>query len=233
MSLKDKVSTEDVGVKKTKSVRIRKKQNLNISNKISSIIDLLHQRIVQSKQKFKLKKASNTVGRFAQSIDDNLLPIPEKESEKGFGFKRNIFETSIISSRTRTENNALRKNEILKEIFGADEERPKSAPPISASIDEEVGKLCPQGLSYDQKYREYLEQMNADFLNESNENTKNRDFKTSVENEDDDGDDDDDDDDDEDDDETVVASEKKPVMPILKGKVRKGRGRRCKGSSGT
>lgn len=172
---------------------------------------------------------SNVVGTSAQAVDDDLLPTPEKESEKVFGFKKNIFETSIITSRTRTENNALRKKEILKEVFGADDERPKSAPPVGAqNPDEEEKVASPQldkVISYDQKYREYLEKMNVDFLTKSTDTSKTEDCKTadtSVKDEDDD----------DDDNETVVASEKDLVMPTHKGKVKKGRGRRCKGSSG-
>lgn len=197
--------------------------------KPSSIIDLLHQRVVQSRKKFKTKKASNAVGAAAQGNDDDLLPTPEKESEKVFGFKKNIFETSIITSRTRTENNALRKKEILKEVFGADEERPKSAPPpLAGELEAEaVKKEAPEAvnkISYDQKYREYLEKMNVDFFSKPSD-SKIEDCKTadtSVKDEDDD----------DDDNETVVASERDLVTPTLKGKVKKARGRRCKGSSG-
>lgn len=200
------------------------------TKKASSIIDVLLQRVAQSKKKFKAKKASNAASGSVPTTDDNLLQTPEKESEKVFGFKKNIFETSIITSRTRTENNALRKKEILKEVFGADDERPKSAPPVGAPATEteaDAAAVSPEAdkkISYDQKYREYLEKMNVDFstkgTDESKEECKTAD--TSVKDEDDD----------DDDNETVVASEKDLVMPTLKGKVKKGRGRRCKGSSG-
>lgn len=80
-------------------------------------------------------------------------------------------------------------------------------------------------ISYDQKYREYLEKMNVDFLSKTVDSTKTEECKTadtSVKDEDDD----------DDDNETVVASERDLVTPTLKGKVKKGRARRCKGSSG-
>lgn len=199
--------------------------------KPNSIIDVLHQRVVQSRKKFRVKKAANAVGIPVLNNDDELLPTPEKESEKVFGFKKNIFETSIITSRTRTENNALRKKEILKEVFGADDERPRSAPPPVAPIAEAEDPKKSETpevenkISYDQKYREYLEKMNVDFLTKTSDTSKTEDSKTadtSVK----------DDDDDDDDNETVVASERDLVTPTLKGKVKKARGRRCKGSSG-
>jgi hypothetical protein len=197
--------------------------------KPNSIIDLLHQRVIQSKKKFKAKKASNAADGTIRPTDDDLLPTPEKESDKVFGFKKNIFETSIITSRTRTENNALRKKEILKEVFGADE-RPKSAPPVGAPKPEDAAAVQEESpdadnkISYDQKYREYLEKMNVDFLTKTSDTSKTEECKTadtSVKDEDDD-----------DDNETVIASERDLVTPTLKGKVKKGRGRRCKGSSG-
>lgn len=189
------------------------------------MIEKLHERFAQQKKKFKARKVANAIA--SQATDDDLLATPEKESDKLFGIKKNIFETSIITSRTRTENNALRKKEILKEVFGADDERPKSAPPpaeppVEAKKSPEPEKV----ISFDQKYREYIEKMNADFLTTKvSDTSKTDDCKTadtSVKDEDDD----------DDDNETVVASEKDLAMPTSKGKVKKGRGRRCKGSSG-
>ena len=190
----------------------------------------MHQRIIQSGRKFRIKKVTNVTGTSTQSSNNDLLPTPEKESEKVFGIRKNIFETSIINSRTRTENNALRKKEILKEVFGADDERPKSAPPVGATNSEKDEKLSSSQLetsiSYDQKYREYLEKMNVDLLINPSNTSKDENYKTfdvPLEDEDDE----------DDDNETVVASEKDVVVPLLKGKMRRGRGRRCKGSSGS
>lgn len=206
---------------KAESSKAQKSQSQQ-GKKPNSIIDLLHQRVIQSKKKFKAKKSSNVAGGTSvQTNEDDLLPTPEKESEKVFGFKKNIFETSIITSRLRTENNALRKKEILKEVFGADDERPKSAPPVGAPKTGDDLQETDIKISYDQKYREYLEKMNVDFLNTPRtDDCKTAD--TSVKDEDDD----------DDDNETIVASERDLVTPTLKGKVKKGRGRRCKGSSG-
>lgn len=185
-------------------------QNLKDSKKTSSIIDLLHQRVVQSRKKFREKKALNVIGSSNDNDKDDLLPTPEKESEKVFGFKKNIFETSVITSRTRTENNAIRKKEILKEVFGADDERPRSAPPVGSAneqIDQNDIHDNAQIMSYDQKYREYLDKMNVDFLSKCTPDTKEI---NTVE----------------------TSPERELVTPTLKGKMKKGRGRRCKGSSG-
>lgn len=201
----------------------------------NSIIDLLHNRAMQSKKKLQTKKkaqanTSNTTtnNNNKNSANDNdlLLPTPEKESEKIFGVKKNIFETFILTSRTRTENNSFRKKEMLKEVFGADEERPRSAPP-SAKLDEaEVPDIDDKKISYDQKFREYLEKMNVDFLDSKKKpsNMANNKCDISVKDEDDDFDDN----------ETIAASEKDSITPTLNksGKAKKNRPRRCKGSSG-
>lgn len=194
--------------------------------KPNSIIDLLHNRVLQSKKKFQAKKkaALNSSNNKSSTNDNDLLPTPEKESEKIFGVKKNIFETFILTSRTRTENNSFRKKEMLKEVFGADEERPRSAPPTAKLDDAEVPDVeVEKKISYDQKFREYLEKMNVDFLDKTKPETSKCD--TSVKDEDDDFDDN----------ETIAASEKDSVSaPTLpnKSKTKKNRQRRCKGSSG-
>jgi hypothetical protein len=71
----------------------------------------------------------------------------------------------------------------------------------------------------------------VDFLTKTSDTSKTDECKTadtSVKDEDDD------DDDNDDDNETVInePSERDLVTPTLKGKVKKGRVRRCKGSSG-
>lgn len=201
--------------------------------KPNSIIDLLHNRVMQSKKKFQAKKkatvttALNSSANKSSTNDNDLLPTPEKESDKIFGVKKNIFETFILTSRTRTENNSFRKKEMLKEVFGADEERPRSAPPIAKLDDAEVPDVdvevdVDKKISYDQKFREYLEKMNVDFLDKKKPETSKCD--TSVKDEDDDFDDN----------ETIAASEKDSIAPTLPNKIKtkKNRQRRCKGSSG-
>lgn len=196
---------------------------------------MLHQRAIQSRKKFKTRKAACTSSETTHAADDDLLPTPEKESEKVFGFKKNIFETSILTSRTRTENNAIRKKEILKEVFGADDDRPKSAPPASANDGDEDEKKPDEvesKISYDQKYREYLEKMNIDFLtktadvSKTDESSKATDESkatdVSVKDEEED-----------EDDNVTLLSEKDLITPLgIKIKGKRGRSRRCKGSSG-
>jgi hypothetical protein len=216
---KDKEGTKDgVPAKKTpgpkpKAVKQEEKK------KPSSIIDLLHHRVMQSKKKFQTKKkaaANSTAPAKNANESDSLLPTPEKESEKIFGVKKNIFETFILTSRTRTENNTMRKKEILKEVFGADEERPRSAPPSADVLEAD------KNISYDQKFREYLEKMNVDFLDAKKPDASSK-CDTSMKDEDDDFDDN----------ETIAASEKDLTAPTPLGKrTKKNRNRRTKGSSG-
>jgi hypothetical protein len=223
---KDKEGSKDEKATPTAAAAAAVAEKKAEKKKTSSIIDLLHNRVLQSKKKFANKKksasAANSASKDANN-DGELLPTPEKESEKLFGIKKNIFETSILSTRTRTENNAHRKKEMLKEVFGADQERPRSAPPSAPKEKEadegEVPDETDKKISYDQKFREYLEKMNVDFLDKKKpelDSTKCGD-----------------DDDDFDDNETIAASEKDLVTPTLnKGKAKKNRQRRCKGSSG-
>ena len=200
--------------------------------KPGSMIELLHQRVVQSKKRFKTKKSagmppSSLTKSHPEKSDDELLETPDKESDKVFGFKKNIFETSVIKSRTRTENKAIRSKEIIREIFGS-EDRPASAPPLGL-----------EKISYDQKYREYLDQMNVGLPEKL---VIKMPVKLESKHEDDDDDDDDDDENVNNDKEssfgdalTLPASERDLVTPIPLKIKKKGRGIRTgkrKGSSG-
>lgn len=236
VKLKEKEGSRDGIIAKVtaqrKSKASAKAAEVDKKTKPNSIIDLLHNRVMQSKKKFQAKKkaaaaaaALNSSANKSTTNDSDLLPTPEKESEKIFGVKKNIFETFILTSRTRTENNSFRKKEMLKEVFGADEERPRSAPPTAKLDEAEVPDVevdVEKKISYDQKFREYLEKMNVDFLDKKKPETSKCD--TSVKDEDDDFDDN----------ETIAASEKDSIAPTLpsKSKTKKNRPRRCKGSSG-
>lgn len=209
---------------KNASKASKKKQTASAAAASSnSIIDLLHERALQTKKKLKAKKAANINNsvKGTSNNDDDLLPTPQKESEKVFGFKKNIFEPFVITSRTRTENNAIRKKEVLKEVFGADDERPRSAPPSVDEIDE--SSKVEKKINFDEKYLEYLEKMNVNFPERKKIKLDAPKTDISIKEEADD---------DFDDNETVVASERDLVTPTLKGKVKKNRPRRCKGSSG-
>ncbi|CAO1366663.1 unnamed protein product [Diamesa serratosioi] len=224
----EEISAKGANVKK-KTVKDEKVDEQQ--KKPGSMIELLHQRVVQSKKRFKAKKAagmppSSLTKSHPEKSDDELLQTPDKESDKVFGFKKNIFETSVIKSRTRTENKAIRSKEIIREVFGS-EDRPASAPPLGS-----------EHISYDQMYRAYLDKMNIGIPEKLV--IKMPEIKHE---------DDDDDDDDEDDNEnvnndkessfgdslTIPASERDLVTPLPLKIKKKGRGIRTgkrKGSSG-
>ncbi|XP_058123599.1 uncharacterized protein LOC131294779 [Anopheles ziemanni] len=86
-----------------------------------------------------------------------LLPTPGAESESLFAKnckkKKSLFDTAILKSRTRTEQKAMQSKEMIREVFGADEERPQSAPPLGC------GGLFEEGIhnvTYDEKYNELM-----------------------------------------------------------------------------
>jgi hypothetical protein len=245
---KDKEGTKDAkatNAADTSKHSSKSKTEANKKATPNSIIDLLHERVIQAKKKFKAKKAASinnsakAAAAAATSNNDDLLPTPHKESEKVFGFKKNIFEPFVITSRTRTENNAIRKKEVLKEVFGAEVERPRSAPPsakilleneAAAATAAEASKpvvaedqsKAEKKINFDDKYLEYLEKMNVDFPERKKIKFEAPRTDVSIKEEEEDFDDN----------ETVVASERDLVTPTLKGKVKKNRPRRCKGSSG-
>lgn len=211
----------------------------------NSIIELLHQRVIQSsnkkikqnnskkatttnkdkdknKGKDKVKEKEKEVAKTTKEANESQpTSASEKEGDKSSGYKKNIFEPFIITSRTRTENNAIRKKEILKEVFGTDEDRPRSAPP-SANEQKNAEDESEKRLSFDQKYREYLDKMNVDFPERKTYLSNLTQIKQEIKEEEDDFDDN----------ETVVASERDLVTPTMKGKTKKNRPRRLKGSSG-
>lgn len=204
--------------------------------KPGSMIELLHQRVVQSKKRFKTKKAigmlpSSLTKSHPEKSDDELLQTPDKESDKVFGFKKNIFETSVIKSRTRTENKAIRSKEIIREVFGS-EDRPASAPPLGL-----------EPISFDQKYREYLDKMNVGLPEKLVSKMPVKLSEIKHEDEEDDDDDDEDDNENANNDKessfgdalTLPASERDLVTPLPLKIKKKGRGIRTgkrKGSSG-
>lgn len=128
------------------------------SKETKSIIDLLHERYLNSKRlksmKFIPSKLTKSTPAKSEVRDNKVDTSSNKKGEKVI--KKNIFETFILKSRTRTENKNMKSKESVREVFGV-EDRPSSAPP---TFDEpEPEKL----VSFDQKYREYLEGMNVDF----------------------------------------------------------------------
>ena len=123
-----------------------------------SIIDILHQRVMQENMhKNKNRKTGMSKLKLkATSKNDNLLKVQGVDKEKAEGVIKNIFETSVLKSRTRTENKANCNKELIRKVFGS-EERPASAPPLG--FEQETS------ISFDQKYREYLDKLNVGYAN--------------------------------------------------------------------
>lgn len=121
-----------------------------------SIIDILHQRLMQTK-KSKIRKSAGISKLTLNSTTKIDLSEIQRSDDKEVNVKKNIFETSVLKSRTRTENKANSSKEMIRKVFGS-EERPASAPPLGFEQ---------ESLSFDQKYREYLEKMNAGYTKSS------------------------------------------------------------------
>lgn len=122
-----------------------------------SIIDLLHQKIIlpisRNSKKSRLL-ISNEPKLLPQSNEIELLPTPGAENV----FKQqSVFETAVLKSRTRKEYRVQKNQEIIREVFGCDD-RPASAPPLHANVDNKA-----PAITFDQKYKQYLEKMNMDF----------------------------------------------------------------------
>ncbi|XP_037050763.1 uncharacterized protein LOC119084801 [Bradysia coprophila] len=122
----------------------------------TSIIDRLHQKIIppinRNSKKARLLH-SNEPKLLPQSNEIELLSTPGSENV----FKhQSVFETAVLNSRTRKEYRTQKNQEIIREVFGCDD-RPASAPPLHA-----VDKSVP-AITFDQKYKQYLEKMNMDF----------------------------------------------------------------------
>lgn len=122
-----------------------------------SIIDMLHQKIIHPISR-NSKKArllhSNEPKLLPQSTEIELLSTPGAEDV----FKhQSVFDTAVLKSRTRKEYRVQKNQEIIREVFGCDD-RPASAPPLHANVDNKAPVI-----TFDQKYKQYLEKMNADF----------------------------------------------------------------------
>lgn len=144
-------------------------------SKSKSIIDLLHQRVIRPPTNcVKVKKPRSSLiptepKILPQSSEAELLPTPGSEGDV---FKsENVFETAVLTKRTRKEYKAMKRQEIIREVFGC-EDRPASAPPlnvieaaphtlvpISSTAQSSSSKL----LTFDQQYEQYLEKMNVDY----------------------------------------------------------------------
>ncbi|XP_058834401.1 protein piccolo [Topomyia yanbarensis] len=138
------------------------KKKIDGNKKFSSIIELLHERMLRHVKlaKAKKSKANNDKEASKPKAEFELLPTPGAESEALFNRKKkSLFDTAIMKSRTRTEQKVMQSKEIIREVFGGEDERPQSAPPLG----------CMQQLknvTYDEMYNEMLTKSNnvATFL---------------------------------------------------------------------
>lgn len=140
--------------------------------KFMSIIDRLHQRVIRpvaGKMSKKLRNVSSEPKILPQSTEVELLPTPGEDGPNVFKHQ-NVFETAVLQSRTRKEHRVQKKQEIIRGVFGCDNDRPASAPPLNCDdikTENGVKVLLPpsstSALTYDQKYQQYLEKMDVKF----------------------------------------------------------------------
>ncbi|XP_062540692.1 uncharacterized protein LOC134208777 [Armigeres subalbatus] len=122
------------------------------NKKFTSIIELLHERILRHAKQAKAKKSKNKDDKetLKPKQEFELLPTPGAESEALFNRKKkSLFDTAIFKSRTRTGQKVMQSKEIIREVFGGDDERPQSAPPLTC-----VQEL--RNITYDEMYNEML-----------------------------------------------------------------------------
>ncbi|XP_035912088.1 mucin-12-like [Anopheles stephensi] len=156
----------------------QERKKIDDDKKFRSIIEILHRRCIAAQG---TKPTPSTSGRGkgaknagkgqsnATSSTENtkprqefeLLPTPGAESESLFSKnskkKKSLFDTAILKSRTRTEQKAMQSKEMIREVFGGDEERPQSAPPLSCRP--EPPPLFEEGLqnvTFDERYNELM-----------------------------------------------------------------------------
>ncbi|XP_053688468.1 uncharacterized protein LOC128737786 [Sabethes cyaneus] len=139
------------------------KRKLEGNDKFTSIIEMLHERMLRHVKQAKAKKSksnSNDKEAAKPKPEFELLPTPGAESEALFNRKKkSLFDTAILKSRTRTEQKVMQSKEIIREVFGGDDQRPQSAPPLGCA--QEL-----RNLTYDEMYNEMLTKSNnvATFL---------------------------------------------------------------------
>lgn len=140
-----------------------KKTSPVIHNSRKSIIDVLHQRVSRPSNKSKKNQKlpnGNEPKLIPQTKEAELLPTPGVDNSVSLFGKKQLFDTHVLLKRTRTENQAQKTKEIIREVFGGDD-RPASAPPLSCEpTSDNESTEC---LTFDQKYTRLLEKMNIDF----------------------------------------------------------------------
>lgn len=129
-----KIKTEDV-------------DNVDTGMGRKSIIDLLHQRVTPSLNK--MKKKQKEIRVLPKTNENELLPTPKVEKKiEEIEVKKNMFDTSVMKSRTRTEQKQMKSKEMIREVF-CGEDRPCSAPPLGLELE----------TTFDQKYNQIMKRM--------------------------------------------------------------------------
>lgn len=137
---------------KNKEQQVEEKK-IDGNMKFSSIIELLHERMLRQVKltgKGKKSKKGDDKDMIKVKSEFELLPTPGAESEALFNRKKkSLFDTAIFKSRTRTEQKVMQSKEIIREVFGGDDERPQSAPPLGCGKDL-------KNVTFDEVYNEML-----------------------------------------------------------------------------
>lgn len=166
---------EGTAIVNTSSVAVdQKRVAKKSSSTLSSIIDLVHQRVIWPIKRLAQigaptegggeKKSSPLAAK--DNVNENLLPTPvlvkstrlrgkdEKDVEHVEEvIVRKVFQKkSVKKSRTRREYHVEKNKEIIREIFGG-EDRPASAPPGCASAEKK--KQEDPGILLCEKVNEY------------------------------------------------------------------------------
>jgi hypothetical protein len=149
-------------------------------NTTKSIIDVLHQRVinpVKKNRKMRQIQMFPEPKTIPKGTENELLPTPGAENEEIFNMKATHFKTSVMTSRTRTEQKVQKSKELIREVFGG-EDRPASAPPLvlvsSSNLEtpmsskisaDDSASTCniTTPLTFSQQYEEMLRKMNIDF----------------------------------------------------------------------
>ncbi|XP_052899261.1 uncharacterized protein LOC128305717 [Anopheles moucheti] len=157
----------------------QERKKIDDDKKFRSIIELLHRRCIAAQGAKPMPTSSSSRGKGAKSASKGtssstvnneaakpkqefeLLPTPGAESESLFSKnskkKKSLFDTAILKSRTRTEQKAMQSKEMIREVFGGDDERPQSAPPLSCGTAK--APLFEEGLqnvTFDERYNELM-----------------------------------------------------------------------------
>jgi hypothetical protein len=160
-------------ISKTDAIcKVHYKEELPSTGK--SIIDVLHQRVnnpSKKNRKFRQIQMFSESKIIPKGNENELLSTPGVENDNIFNIKNAHFKTSVLASRTRTEQKVQKTKELIREVFGG-EDRPASAPPIvlvdpssaievNDGVSPSVATITP--LTFSQQYEEMLRKMNIDF----------------------------------------------------------------------